>query len=409
MSELAIHGGRPLRETPFPGRGGLYGEDDLAELRQVIDQGSLFRFDGRKVREFEEEFARLYGVKHAIACTSGTAAIHVALMALELEPGDEVIVAPVTDAGGLIPVVAQNAIPLPADTAPRRLCMDAEGVAACLSDRTRAIVPVHVAGVPADLEPLLRLASASGVPLIEDCAQAHRAMYRGRYVGTMGRIGCFSLQQSKQLATGEGGVCVTDDDDLGERMRLCMDKGWVRGPALRAYPVMGLNYRMNELTAAVALAQLRKLDDRVAARVRIGDAIGRGLEGIPGVHAPVPAQGDRNTYWFYSLYVDDGVGGLSPVEFASALAAEGIPASHGYVGRPMHLLYSPVLERRAYGPTGCPWTCPHAGRDIQYTPGDCPNAEDALQHLIMIGMNEFYTEREADDIVGAVRKVACSG
>lgn len=406
MSELAFHGGTPLRTAPFPGRAGLYGDDDLAELREVVAQGSLFRFDGRKVRELEEEFARLYGVKHAIACTSGTAAIHVAMMALDLEPGDEVIVAPVTDAGGLIPVVAQNAIPVPADTAPRGLGMAAEGVARRLSDRTRAIVPVHVAGVPVDLEPLLGVAAEHGVPVIEDCAQAHRAMYRGRFVGTMGRIGCFSLQQSKQLATGEGGVCITDDDDLADRLRLSMDKGWVRGPALRAYPVMGLNYRMNELTAAVALAQIRKLDERVAARVRVGDLIGRGLEGIQGVHPPSPGAGDQITYWFYGLYVEDGVGGLSPLEFASALAAEGIPASHGYVGRPMHLLYSPVQERRAYGPTGCPWTCPHAGREIRYTEGDCPNAEDALRHLVMVGMNEFYTEREAEDIVGAVRKVA---
>lgn len=406
MSDLAIRGGKPLRESPFPGRGGLYGEEDLAELREVIEQGSLFRFDGRKVRQLEEEFARLYGVKHAIACTSGTAAIHVALMALDLEPGDEVVVAPVTDAGGLIPVVAQNAIPVPADTDPRSLNMGAAGAAARLSERTKAIVPVHVAGVPADLRPLLDLADERGIPIVEDCAQAHRAMYRGHYVGTMGRIGCFSLQQSKQLATGEGGMCITDDGALAERMRLAMDKGWARGPAERAYPVMGLNYRMNELTAAVALAQLRRLDDRIARRVETGQRITTGLSNVSGVHAPSAPPGDRTTYWFYGLYVEDGVGGFAATEFAQALAAEGVPASHGYVGRPMHLLYSPVQERRAYGASGCPWTCPRADRDVRYLPGDCPNAEDALRHLVVIALNEFYTARDADDIVAAVTKVA---
>jgi len=398
---------RPTVE-PFPSWPVL-DEEMVDAVSTVLRSGRINYWTGNEGRQFEAEYAAHVGVDYAIAAANGTVTLDMALHALHIGAEDEVIVTPRSFIASASCVLLRGATPVFADVDRDSQNLTAETIAPVLTGRTKAIILVHLAGWPCEMDGILALAEDRGLAVIEDCAQAHRAMYRGRYVGTMGRIGCFSLQQSKQLATGEGGVCVTDDDDLGERMRLCMDKGWVRGPALRAYPVMGLNYRMNELTAAVALAQLRKLDDRVAARVRIGDAIGRGLEGIPGVHAPVPAQGDRNTYWFYSLYVDDGVGGLSPVEFASALAAEGIPASHGYVGRPMHLLYSPVLERRAYGPTGCPWTCPHAGRDIQYTPGDCPNAEDALQHLIMIGMNEFYTEREADDIVGAVRKVACSG
>ncbi|MBD3174623.1 MAG: glutamine--scyllo-inositol aminotransferase [Armatimonadia bacterium] len=406
MAELAIRGGEPVRSTPFPPRDGLYGDDDLEELRQALEQGTLFRVEGQKVRQLEAEFADRYGAKHAIACTSGTAALHLALMALRTEPGDEVIVAPVTDAGGLIPVVTQNALPVPADTAPRSLNLHADSVAERISERTRAIIPVHVAGVPVDMAPILELAEERGIAVIEDCAQAHQALHRSRYVGTHGQVGCFSLQQSKQLATGEGGMCVTDDDELAARMRICMDKGWIRGRTERAYPMVGQNYRMNELTAAVGLAQLRKLDDRVAVRSHVGGLVRQGIEGIRGLHTPEPRPGDRFTYWFFPVYVEDGTGGHSPEEFAAALAAEGIPASHGYIGQPMHLLFGPVRGHRAYGTSGCPWDCPLAGRAIRYSRDDCPSAEDALAHLVMIAMNEFYTDREAEDMVTALRKVA---
>lgn len=406
MSTLAIHGGLPVRTAPFPGREAGFGDEELAQLTDVIRSGQLFRYGGTKVAELETRFAESYGVRHAVACTSGTAAIHIALGALCTEPGDEVIVAPVTDAGGIIPVVAQNAIPVPADTRPRDLRMSPEVLDYLITDRTRAVVPVHVAGYPVDLDPMIEVCEHRGVCLIEDVAQAHRTIYKGRLCGTMGRIGCFSMQQSKHMATGDGGICVTNDDDLAERMRLFADKGWSRSGGQRDYPMFGMNYRMNELTAAVALAQLGKVEGFVARRSELGDLLSSLIADIEGIHLMERRADDRTTYWLFPMYVEDGVGGHSPQRFAEALSAEGVPAGHGYIGRPMHLQFEPVRLRQVYGTSHCPWDCPHASRRVEYGDNDCPNAQDALSHLVHLNINEFFSENDIEDIAAAIRKVA---
>ena len=258
--KLAIEGGTPVRQGALPSVGDIsgrnLGEQEIANLTEVIKSGNLFRYGGRFVVGLETEFARLLGMGQAVACTSGTAAIHLAVAGVNPSPGDEIITSPITDMGTISPIIMQNAIPVFADLDPETFNLDPASVAECITERTKAIIVVHLMGGPADMDALLALARPRGIKVIEDCCQAYLAEDRGRLVGTIGDVGCFSLQQSKHMTAGDGGIVVTNDEALAGRMRLFADKGWARGGEVRDYLQLGINYRMNELTGAVAYAQV---------------------------------------------------------------------------------------------------------------------------------------------------------
>ena len=263
---LAINGGTPYRVRPFAtyanASGRSLGDEEKQLLAEVIDSGALNRNDGSKVAALERAWAEMLGVPHAQAVTSGTAALHTAVAALNLEPGDEIITSPITDMGTVIAILACNLVPTFADVDPRTGNITAEAIARQISPKTRAIIVVHLFGQPADMDPILALARQHDLRVIEDCAQAHLAAYQGRLVGTMGDLGCFSFQQSKQMTTGDGGLVVSRDEALAVRARLFSDKGWPRGiPGLRGHLFLGMNYRMTELQGAVGLAQERKLPE----------------------------------------------------------------------------------------------------------------------------------------------------
>ncbi len=253
---LAIDGGKPVRTEPFPVRA-PFGERETELLNQAVRSQNLFCHTGGMVKEFERRFAEHYGVPHAAASSSGTAAVHVALGALDLEPGSEVITAPITDAGTIVPIVYQNAIPVFADV-DDGCTMDPRDIERCITDRTRAILVVHLFGNACDMDAVMEIARSRGLFVIEDCSQAHRTRYRGRLLGTIGDVAAFSLQQSKHMTTGDGGMTVTARDDLAQRMTLFSDKGWTRKPGWgrRTYAFLAPNYRMTELQGAVGLAQL---------------------------------------------------------------------------------------------------------------------------------------------------------
>lgn len=240
--KLAILGGEPVRKKPLPSvsnsSGRDLGDEELRLLEEVIRSGRLFRFAGTKVKRFEEEFANYFGVKHAIASTSGTSAIHVALGAINLGPGDEVITAPISDIGTVIPILAQNAIPVFADVDPETYNIDPSDVKRKMTEATKAIIPIHLFGQPCDMDPIMEIAEKHDLYVAEDCAQAYLAEHKGRMVGTIGHLGCFSLQQSKHMTAGDGGITVTDDDQLAHRAELFADKGWdrsIKGPYPRKY------------------------------------------------------------------------------------------------------------------------------------------------------------------------------
>lgn len=408
MSKLAINGGKPVRSTPFPYAKDI-GQEELELLQQVIASKQLNRTHGTFVRRFEEAFAEHFGVRWGVASTSGTAAIHVAVGALNLEPCDEVITAPITDMGTVIPILAQNCLPVFADVAPDTYNITADTIRERISDRTRAIIVVHLFGNPCDMEPIMELARERDLYVIEDCSQAHGSVYRGRRVGTIGHLGAFSLQASKHITTGDGGMTITDDEELGERARLFADKGWPRYSAegARNYLMFGFNYRMTELQGAVGLAQLEKLDRICAARNWAGDLLTRKIAGISGIKPPKVTDGGVHTYWLYALRIDEQALGMTKERFAEAVRAEGAPCSAGYIGKPI-FLYEALRRQQVYGSSRCPFDCPKygSGHVIRYEEGICPQTERALNEMVTIPISEFFEQQDVEDMATIIAKVA---
>ncbi|GAA3928513.1 hypothetical protein GCM10023085_07180 [Actinomadura viridis] len=383
------------RTEPLPGplepRGRTIGAEERAAVLRVLDSALLCGTFGTEARALEAEMGRLYG-RTAVACSSGTAALHLAVAAVNPGPGDEIITTPISDFGTVAPILAQNAVPVFADVDPGTGNLDPAAVEAAITARTKAIIVVHLFGAAAPVAELRDLADRHGLALIEDCAQAWLGTVPGGdLVGRYGDIACFSLQQYKHITAGDGGLAITADPESARRMRLFMDKGWDRSIG-RLHLSLGLNYRMTELVAAVARAQLGKVSgvvDRRRERARrllaaLADLPGLGLPGEPG-HA----------WWMFPFTVPGEPGNRV---WAAALEREGVPASAGYLERPLY--GNPALaEAPVYGASRFPI-------DRDYPPGLCPNAERLIDRtLVTLPWNEAYTDEDVDAIAAAVRKV----
>jgi perosamine synthetase len=408
MSErLAVDGGEPVRKQPFPSRAEGFGEDEMAQLSEVIHSGHLFRVGGKKTAAVEEKFASLLGVKHALAVTSGTAAIHTAVGAINPDPGDEIITTPLTDMGTIIGILYQNAIPIFADVTPGGYHLDPESVRKQITPRTKAIIIVHLWGIAADMDAFLAIGKEHGLPIIEDCAQAYLTAYKGRIAGTMGELGCFSMQQSKHITSGDGGLVVTNRDDLAQRARLFADKGWDRTGSGRGHIFLGMNYRISELQSAVALAQLDKVEQFVAQRQALGDRLTKAISGLPGLYPPADSAASGNTYWFYPLRIVESELGMSRERFIAALNAEGVPSWVWLDSKPIYA-YEALRDQRTFGSSHHPFDCPCASRKVEYLPGLCPNAEQVVKELVTLTVHEFYSEEDVDDVAAAIRKIAAA-
>ena len=232
--------------------GRTFGAEELAAVTEVLQSGVLITTKGKYGKLLEKEFAEKLGVKYAYACNSGSAAVHVAIAAINPNPGDEIITTSITDMGALTPIIFQGAIPVFADVDAKTLNVTAETIEKVLSDKTKAIIVTHLFGNPCEMEAIMKLADERNIPVIEDTAQSFLATCGGKYAGTIGKIGAFSFQQGKQMTTGEGGIVVTNDDALARRMYLFINKAWGYGDANPDHYFASLNYRMTELQAAVA-------------------------------------------------------------------------------------------------------------------------------------------------------------
>lgn len=404
--QLAADGGTPVRTAPFPSVGSAagrtLGDEEIAALTRVIHSGQLNSTVGEETRRFEGEFADYYRVAHAVTSSSGTAAIHLAVAAVDPEPGDEIITTGLSDAGTVLPILAQNAIPVFADVDPRTGNLDPEDVRRKITPRTKAIIVVHLFGVPAPVAELRAIADEHDLLLIEDCAQAYLTQCApdDALAGTVGHLGCFSLQQSKHITAGDGGITISNDARLARRARLFADKAWPRDTDERTHLFLGLNYRMTELQAAVARAQLDKLAGVVDDRRKSADVLTAAIGPLAGL-TTAPSEGA--TYWLYPVFIDPAEAGADGHRYAEALAAEGIPASGGYIQRPLYL--TPLLtEARTYGESGYPLTS-HPTQT--FAPGLAPNTESLITdgRLMVIQWNERYTDDDVADIVAALRKV----
>ncbi|MEM1522712.1 MAG: DegT/DnrJ/EryC1/StrS family aminotransferase [Thermofilaceae archaeon] len=414
MEKPAKYGGRPVCEKPLPTvddiSGRAIGEEEEKLVLEVLRSGRLFRFVGSKVAELEREFAKQMGVKYAVACSSGTAAVHAALAAVGVSPGDDVVTTPVTDMGTVAPVLFQGAVPVFADIDEDTITIDPRSIEHYVTERTAAVVPVHLFGFPTDMDPIMEVAEAKGIWVIEDCAQAYLAEYKGRLVGTIGHIAAFSLQQSKHITAGEGGFVVTNSEELAQRAALFTDKGWVRWASIhglqpREYVMLGLNYRMTELQGAVALAQLPKLRWVVERRRELAERLTKRLEGVDYLKPLPRVKWAKPSYWQYPVRVELDKLKITLWEFAEALRVEGVPCSAGYIGIPLYLTRL-FRDKRTFSKSRFPLAeNPFYGRDVEYREGLCPRAENVLRHLIVIPWSEFYKPEDVDDIAEALEKL----
>lgn len=405
---LALDGGSPAIPYLLPSvkdiSGRDIGEEELALVTEVVRSGNLGYIYGTKVKQLQKEWAQLYGIDNAVAVSSGTAALHTALVFLDLGPGDEVLVPAITDMGTVIAVLLQNAVPVFVDVDRITQLMDPNKIAEKITPNTKAIIPVHLYGMPCDMDPILEIARKHNLYVVEDCAQAQLTKYKGRYVGSIGDVGCFSFQQSKQMTTGDGGMVIARQDELcGRKLVQCADKGWPR-ELYRDHLFLAPNYHMTELQAAVGIGQLHKLESMIERRRQSAAALTDSIRLLEGVYPPGDNDYGRCTYYEYALPIEPDRFSVSSEIIAQALTAEGVKTAPGYLPQPIYM-YDMVWKQITYGKKKCPYNCAHYPQPVQYTPDMCPVAVEACQSMLFIPWNEKITVDMARDIGGAIRKV----
>ena len=417
-SELpALLGGPPLCAEPWPETSTI-GEEEKRAVLEVLDSGLLSGFragpgpgfqGGPRVRKLEQEWAEYFGTRHAVAFNSLTSGLQAAVGALGLGPGDEVIVPPLTMSASAVCPLAYGAVPIFADVDPETFCIDPASVEEKVTPRTRAVVVVHLFGHPADMEALQGVARRHKLALIEDCAQAPAGSYRGKPLGTFGRIGGFSLNVHKTIQTGEGGVMVTDEEEMALRLRLIRNHGETAVEGLgveRLENTFGGNTRMTEIEAAIASVQLRRLEKLTAHRSRLAARLDQSLAGIPGLspQKKLPP-GSRHAYYFYALRYDEKEIGLPRNLFARAVQAEGIELRTDYA-RPVY--WEPLFQKKiALGEKGFPFSIQEDGRGYDYPRGLCPVAETIFERELLFGRFCRWplTETHVDQVAAALKKI----
>jgi len=399
--ELALHGGEKAKTTAY-GTGSKYDEQEERAVVEALRQGTLFYTLGQKTRQLCDGFRKRYGFEHVAATSSGTAAIHVAMGCAGVGPGDEVILTPISDMGSVIGVLYQNAVPVFADMEPYSYSPSADSIADRITERTRAILVIHLAGNAADMDAINEIAGERGIKVIEDCAQAWGCRYKGRLVGTLGDMGCFSLNEFKHISAGDGGLVGTSDPEMGRDASLWADKCYDRSARHRDPWFLAPNYRMNELTAAVSLAQMEKMEAITSRRNALGRRLTEGISGLRGVH-PLEERGECS-FWFYMFRVDPEVLG-SRDEFVEALKAEGVACESGYTANVMYK-YTLFRERRAYPHSEYPFRNPASGRLVEYPDGLCPEAERIVDSCVKMPLNQWFTENDVDEAAAGISKVA---
>jgi dTDP-4-amino-4,6-dideoxygalactose transaminase len=382
--------------------GRTLGEREIELVTEAIRSGTLTSTKGSFVKRLEQGFARKIGARFGHACSSGSAAIHAAISAIDPEPGDEIITTSITDMGALTPILYQCAIPVFADVDPRTLNVTAETIAPMISRRTRAIIVTHLFGNPCDMGPILALAKAQNLPVIEDAAQAFLAQYDGRFVGTLGTIGCFSLQQGKHMTCGEGGLVVTDDQALARRMFLFINKCYGYGDANADHYYISLNSRMSEIQGAVALGQLEKLDASAGNRERCASELTAKIRGIRGIEPFPVAPNARNVYWKYCLIVDPNVIPDGAVGLARELKTRGISSAPRYIQKPAFMCEI-FQQRRTFGTSQFPFTL--ARKEVlDYRRDKYPGTFGGLEHVLVLPWNENYTSQHVNYIANCLRE-----
>ncbi|MGE0757111.1 MAG: DegT/DnrJ/EryC1/StrS family aminotransferase [Pirellulaceae bacterium] len=399
---LALQGGAKAVSTALPPRV-RWGAPEGARLEAMLQQRSLFYWKGPQTAALVERFRNLCPLQYVQTCSSGTAALHIAVAAAGIAPGDEVITTPITDVGTVIGVIYQQGVPVFADLAPSTYNLDPADVERRITPRTKAIIAVHLCGNPCELRTLRELADRNGLVLIEDCAQAWGARYRGQPVGTFGHIACFSLQDSKHVTCGDGGLVASGDPRFGPRLQPFGDKGMDRTQGGGLFAHFATNYRMSEPQAAVAAAQLDRVPSIAGRRAQLGNRLTAALRGIAGLVPHEVHPEDVCTYWFYYFRLQPAAWRCERGEFVKALAAEGVPCSAGYIPVPLHR--NPVFQQHGF--FAGHWPVRDLGlTTMDYSQHTTPEAEAILQTGVRIAIYEQMDESYVDQLAAGVRKVA---
>jgi 8-amino-3,8-dideoxy-alpha-D-manno-octulosonate transaminase len=419
--KLAIHGGPKAKTTPnypmYPG-GLEIGEEERKQVMEVIDRKYLFRYYGpekypSKVKEFEEKFAAKFKVKHCLAVNSCTSALISSLIACGVGPGDEVIVTGYTFFASCAAIVSAKAIPVIAEV-DETLTIDPADIEKKINPSTKALMIVHMRGVPCDMDRIMAIAKKHKLIVIEDVAQALGGTYKGKLLGTFGDCGCYSFQYHKVITAGEGGAVVTNDDRLYDRCMSYHDTAACWRPdrfAAQRYEgelFCGVNFRMSELTGAVLLAQLDKLDGLLFQMRRNQRIIVEGIQNTRGIKVrPVnDPDGDIGICLIFYLDHKDKV-----QPFAEAVQAEGVNASGVFnFGIPDWHVYAHwdhVIGKKTPTAEGCPWTCPyHKGKPVEYSKDMNPNTLEYLSRVVHLDIPSQMTEEDSAMVVKAINKVA---
>jgi dTDP-4-amino-4,6-dideoxygalactose transaminase len=392
MSRLAVDGGTPVRTKPFP-QWPVYGEAEERLLLEVLHSGKWGGVGRVKLEELEQRFAALQDANYAVSVSNGTVAISLALRAAGVRSGDEVIMPPYTFIATATSALLLGAIPVFADVEPDTLLLDPGKVEAAITPRTKAIVAVHIAGMPANMDRLKQVAGKHGLKLIEDAAQAVGARWNGVGVGAIGDAGTFSFQSSKNLNSGEGGMILTNDKELADMAWSIANVGRIREGAWYQHEHIGWNFRLTEFQAAVLLGQMTRFEEQVALREKNAGLLGQLIADIPGIAGM--RRDPRVTRHAHHLYMfrvsKERTGEAGKQEFLRRLAGEGIPASAGYV--PLNRNRAVLNEIRQL--TG------------EERVNDCPVCEEACGEVLWLHQNVLLADEEAmHDIARALRKVA---
>lgn len=398
----ALLGGTPVRKAPFPGWP-IIVEDDVKAWVDVLRSGIWNRLQGPLAGQFEEQWATKTGSEHALATSSGTTALFTALNALGVGPGDEVIVPPYTFVATINVVLLQHALPVFVDTDPNTFQIDAGKIESAITERTACLLPVHIGGAPADLDAILDIAERRKLPVIEDACQAHLGEWRGRKLGTLGSLGCFSFQASKNLNSGEGGAVLTQDDDLIEQCRSFHNNG--RGSARDAalFVRNGCNLRITEFQGSLLLRQLTRLEAQSQIREENAAYLTSLLAEIPGIDAVKPHDGcTRNAYHLYMMRYDaEAFDGLPRPTFLKALSAEGIPCSGGYTPLTKEPFLERTLQSRAYKAIYPPERLEECLDRLH-----CPVNEKVCGEAVWFTQTMLLgSRRDMDQIAEAIRKI----
>ncbi len=376
------------------------GQEELENLERAIRSGQLNCTGGRETEAFEAAFAARMGTAQAIACASGTAAVHAALAALRLEPGDEVITTAITDMGAIMPIIYEGALPVFADVDTEDLNITAESIRQQLSERSRAVIVTHLFGMPCDMAAIREVAQENELVVIEDCAQAFLAESSGKLVGSHGQIASYSFQQGKHMTTGEGGMLTCDDAELTQRMRRFVNKGWAYGEAQPDHREPGLNYRITELQSAVGLAQLAKLDSVVDRREARAVQLCSLLADLAGLSLPRPRTGDRHSYWRFAIQVDPGLIPGGAEKLGAAVQAAGVHCMPRYIKKP-------AFDCQVFaGPDRHP-LIEASHRGGQFTPAkkaDYPGIYRGLEQVLLLPWNEHYLDEHVEHLAKVIRR-----